>query len=333
MTLTRALADNEATLLLHALLSELDAVRWRDGASKVVNCTTFPDTCAQHDVTSFPAIRLYQRGQSMIRYRGARKASCITSFLRRIKQPAVTRLHDETLDAFASSDSVVFIAHLGRGGDSSTATRLSSLADAYRDRYSFGIAQGSPSDPSVLRCYNNEDGMQHQGADLDQLGALEALLEVCVEPLIPEMSRRNELKYTQASRSIVYFLSSDTGEREAYVAAMRPLAKRLREYLQFVTVDSGEFPDMSHALGVAANRGLVVENLHTGQVYPFRAAERELRATASAQHRIPTPDAVEDFITAIAQGQIEPWNGRYDDGEESMRRRDGATDASRHEEL
>ncbi|GJN85040.1 hypothetical protein PLIIFM63780_008604 [Purpureocillium lilacinum] len=306
-------------------------MQWRGGSSMVVNCTVSPEACAEHDVTSFPAIRLYRRGQSLVRYRGPRKASFITSFLGRIQRPAVTRLTNEKLDAFASSDSVVFIAHLGRD-DGSTASRLSSLADAYRDRYSFGVAQGSLSDQSTLQCHNNEDGMQHRRVDFDHPGALEALLATCAEPLIPEMSRRNELKYTQhAGRSIVYYLSDDASEREAYVAAMRPVTKRLREYLQFVTVDSGEFPDMSHALGVASEGGLVVENLHTGQVYPFRGRERESSAEAKERHRIPAAEAVEDFIMAIAQGHIEPWNGRYGDGD-SMRR-DGGDDASRHDEL
>ncbi|KAL3960325.1 hypothetical protein ACCO45_005442 [Purpureocillium lilacinum] len=313
--LKRALADNEATLVA-AIISELGATQWRGGSSMVVNCTVSPEACAEHDVTSFPAIRLYRRGQSLVRYRATGCDSALTN---------------EKLDAFASSDSVVFIAHLGRD-DGSTASRLSSLADAYRDRYSFGVAQGSLSDQSTLQCHNNEDGMQHRRVDFDHPGALEALLATCAEPLIPEMSRRNELKYTQhAGRSIVYYLSDDASEREAYVAAMRPVAKRLREYLQFVTVDSGEFPDMSHALGVASEGGLVVENLHTGQVYPFRGRERESSAEAKERHRIPAAEAVEDFIMAIAQGHIEPWNGRYGDGD-SMRR-DGGDDASRHDEL
>ena len=129
-------------------------------------------------------------------------SASITSFLGRIQRPAVTRLTNEELDAFASSDSVVFIAHLGRD-DGSTASRLPSLADAYRDRYSFGVAQGSLSDQSTLQCHNNEDGMQHRRVDFDHPGALEALLATCAEPLIPEMSRRNELKYTQVGRPLV----------------------------------------------------------------------------------------------------------------------------------
>lgn len=60
---------------------------------------------------------------------------------------------------------------------------------------------------------------------------------------------------------------------------MRPLAKRHGAYLQLVTVDLTEYPDMTRALGVASATGLV-ENAHTGQAYPYRGGE-------------PTPEAVE----------------------------------------
>ncbi|KAJ6441811.1 protein disulfide-isomerase [Purpureocillium lavendulum] len=331
------------------------------GRLVTVDCSVSHEACVEHDVTSFPAIRLYRRGEATMRYRGPRRASAcvqflsisprikrenadtasIASFLGRIQRPIVSHLTNESLDEFASSDSVVFVAHLGRDGDS-VASRVSCLAGVYRDRYTFGAVQGRPSDPSTLQCHNNEDGTLHRCAKLDSPGAFEALLATCAEPLIPQMSRRNELKYIQAgTRSLVYYMSDDVGEREAYVAALRPVAKRFHEYLQFVTVDSSEFPAMSHALGVASNGGLAVQNLHTGQVYPFRAREESSAGSGAAARRgMPTAEAVEDFITAISRGQVEPWNGRYKDGDESTTG-DGTGDghggdggaASRHDEL
>ncbi|KND94342.1 Protein disulfide-isomerase [Tolypocladium ophioglossoides CBS 100239] len=303
--LKQQLLQNDCTLVA-SLLSEWQTIRG-DATLMSVDCSASRDLCAELDVVSFPAIRLYQRDRPMIRYRGPRKASSITSFLKRIQHPIITRLTNETLDSFASTDSVVFVAHL-HDDDASLLARFSSIAAAYRDRYTFAVAQGMGilTGPSTLQCHNNVDGEEHFQTGLDPVGALEAFVGTCTEPLIPELNRRTELKYRQTGKSLVHYFSDAEADREAYGKAMKPLARAYREYLQFVTVDSSEYPEMPRTLGVAAGRGLAVENPHTGQAFPYRRSRGDSSALTAAE--------VGEFIASISRGNVEPWNGGSSSG-------------------
>lgn len=78
----------------HALLSQWNAVQDDVSSTISIDCGSAKDTCAELDVVSVPAIRLYH-GENMFRFRGPRKASSITSFLRRLQSPAMTRLSEE----------------------------------------------------------------------------------------------------------------------------------------------------------------------------------------------------------------------------------------------
>lgn len=54
---------------------------------------------------------------------------------------------------------------------------------------------------------------------------------------------------------------------------------------------------MPASLGVAAKRGLVVQNPHTGEVFPFR-------------HKLVDAESVSNFIMSISEGKVEAWDGQ-----------------------
>ena len=97
----------------------------------------------------------------------------------------------------------------------------------------------------------------------------------------------------------MYFLAEKAEEREAYVEAMRPVAKKYKEYLNFVTVDAGEYAELTSPLGLppAVFPALAVQNPAFGQVFPYAPG-------ASI-----TPFAVEAFVMEIVQGKVKPWDG------------------------
>ena len=94
---------------------------------------------------------------------------------------------------------------------------------------------------------------------------------------------------------------TDTGtSRDAYAKSMLPLAKQYEDYLNFVTVDAREYPDMGAALGFyKSETGLAVQNTATGDVYPYPAGKSI------------TPDAVEQFIVDISTGAVQAWDGTH----------------------
>ena len=71
------------------------------------------------------------------------------------------------------------------------------VAKQYHDRYSFGIAsvQQGPS----MECYNNDDGVHRSTMEFPSPTSIEVFVRLCATPLIPEMTRRNELSFYEVS--------------------------------------------------------------------------------------------------------------------------------------
>ena len=84
-----------------------------------------------------------------------------------------------------------------------------------------------------------------------------------------------------------------------YSREFTQLAKKYREYLNFVTIDAVEYAYMAPALGlnVEVFPALAVQNPMMGQVFPFD------------QTRDITPEAAEGFILDIVQGRAQPSSG------------------------
>jgi protein disulfide-isomerase A1 len=52
-----------------------------------------------------------------------------------------------------------------------------------------------PHPPAGIGCYNNLDNKQHSSTELDKIEALEEFVKLCSTPLIPELTRRNDVQY------------------------------------------------------------------------------------------------------------------------------------------
>ncbi|GJC95204.1 protein disulfide isomerase [Colletotrichum higginsianum] len=104
-----------------------------------VDCPSTASLCADLDVASFPAIRLYHQDGTKHHFRGPRKASEITAFVRRMLRPAVTPLDDKkAVNSFRDADDVVVVAHLA-ASEEGLRERFAELAARRRDRHTFGL--------------------------------------------------------------------------------------------------------------------------------------------------------------------------------------------------
>lgn len=234
----------------------------------------------------------------------------LASFVKRAVRPAVSRLDDEAdLAAFQTIDDVVFVARLDPR-DAHLGREYARVAAHYRDRATFGAADVRAGEPPAVVCHANADAEQRAVADLSVAGALEDLVAACLAPLVGELTRASETDYLQAGKSLVYYFFSpgavppppSPSPRDAYVDAVRPLAKKYRDYLSFVTVDADEYPDMAPALGLPAGRlpALAVQNPSFGQAFPFRGAEI-------------SAETVDHFVLDIVEGKVPPWAGEVED--------------------
>ncbi|PTB46308.1 hypothetical protein M441DRAFT_126176 [Trichoderma asperellum CBS 433.97] len=303
----KLLAHNEYTLLAcnKKLLKEWKTVEKNVASTATIDCAAASGFCHEMDVVSLPAIRLYQKDGPTTRYRGPRRASPIEAFVKRALRPSVQDIaKQQQLDDFLTSDDYVFLAQL-HSDDKSLDARFRNLAEEFYDRYSFGMASAADASSSGIWCYNNVDESEHTATDLDDADALKKLVDVCTAEVIPQLTRRNELTHLSSGRSLVYYLSKNEAHRQAYTKNLKSTAQQYAQFLTFVTVDSNEYPDLARNLGIRSTGGLAVQNVHNGQVFPFKG-------DTTSSHQIG------QFIVAISEGKAEPWDGTYNEGHDEL---------------
>ncbi|KAK1760233.1 hypothetical protein QBC47DRAFT_448781 [Echria macrotheca] len=311
----RALEENEYTLVACNEKSTSLEQEWTFPAIPSIEVTSIDciyskSLCANYTVSSLPTIRLYHHATLLQRYRGPRRTSSIVSFVKRM----TTRPCNEipTIDAseistFLSSDEVTFLAHLP--STSLIREHFEAQAKKYRDRYTFGITSDT-RDGGRIECYNREDEMHHV-LEVKEIGlvpseGIETFVKKCATPLIPELTRRNEMEIYQSGKSLLHYLPPSPLHLQIFHQQVRPLAKKYQEYLTFLTTSPSEFPDAPSMLGLEdeGGVGLAVQNPATGEVYryPFRG-DLPVRA-----------GEVEGFLGDIVRGKVKAWNRRGDGG-------------------
>lgn len=267
-----------------------------------IDCSSAPSLCQEFSVISYPALRFFDGHGKMTPYRGPRRASSILSYLKRALRPPVTTLDSEAkIASFQPSDDHTVIARISPQ-DAHINAVYAKLAAQYKDRLSFGVAAETVSAATAtttISCFNNADGQHFSITDLTPIDALPKLIQTCLEPVIGAFTRASETKYLRSGKSLVFFFAATPAERDAYVDAMRAVAKMYKEYLVFVTVDAGEYGELAGPLGLVpgAFPALAVQNPMFGQVFPYPRS-REI-----------TPEAVGGFLMDIVQGKVKPWDG------------------------
>ncbi|KAF6788487.1 protein disulfide-isomerase [Colletotrichum sojae] len=99
------------------------------------------------------------------------------------------------------------------------------------------------------------------------------LLQQCTKPLVPEITRRNEMGLLN-----VGLLIHDP------------------EYLIFVIIDANEYSDLASSMGLPreAPEALALQNPKIGKGFPFNG--------------IINPEITEKFILDISDGKIQSWD-------------------------
>lgn len=94
----------------------------------------------------------------------------------------------------------------------------------------------------------------------------------------------------------MYFFSTAEENLDSWTSAVKPLARKYHQYITFVTVDLGEYPDMPALLGLPEDmsQGVAVQNPVLGLSFPFKGDQISV-------------DAVEQLIIDISEGRAEAW--------------------------
>ncbi|KAK4166980.1 hypothetical protein QBC43DRAFT_376923 [Cladorrhinum sp. PSN259] len=270
-----------------------------------IDCSSLPKLCQNQGVSSFPTIRLHHKNGNPSRYRGLRTAHSILQFLERSNRPPISHVTANNITAFQSVDDVVFVGHLGSEPDQEIFT---TVAQKYSDRYSFALSSRPNSDSAVIECFNNPDSTSHSTSDIT-VRNLDAFVKLCSTPLIAEMTRSNELDYYSSGKSIIHYFPSSTQDQNEYITAMRPLAKKYKEYLHFVITHSREFPEAAGMMGLPGRVNMKSEkgrlSVQKGQdVFPYLDGAGDLKSA----------EVVEGFLGDIIRGKVRPWSGEGQEG-------------------
>ncbi|KAK1986081.1 thioredoxin-like domain-containing protein [Colletotrichum cereale] len=328
------LGTQDHTLVASSGQSQLLDAEWpnvaeADDAHLSIDCETESKFCENHDVRSFPAIRLYRSGGEVYdHYRGPRLASKIKSFVKRSLRPAVSGLGAENVTDFSSIDDYVFVLHLtdadaGKG----LYKRFHDLAMAFRDRYSFGVVPAEHQDGgSTLECYNSLDEVKRSTQDLvEDFNSLKSFFEICTNRLVPEMTRENKRYFTEGTGNVLYYFGSYSDDRARFSSSLRETVRKHIKDLEFVTVDPVVFPE------VLANVGLKWD-------FPAMALQDKTRGLVfpSEKNEYITSDMVENFLRSFKDGNASPsfWDPverRTEDGD--MNVDTSSEETATHDEL
>ncbi|KAF4630338.1 hypothetical protein G7Y89_g7802 [Cudoniella acicularis] len=274
-----------------------------------IDCDSDPKFCEQFGINSYPSIKLFRGSEKINRYRGPRKADEILNFLRRSKLPAISFVKKQNLTSFKAADEIVFVAYIPRK-DHALESAFTTVATRNRHRFSFAVTSDeaiSHSEavpfPSIV-CYKTNDGEQKVLAGSSSIKEIENFVEVATEPLIGELTRRNEMKYIKSGKSLIYIFANTEKERSGFRTSFKPLAKKYEEYLSFLTIDAVEYLDMVDPLGLKPGKfpALAVYNPSFGQVFPYD------------QKQTITPEAVETFVLEIVQGKRQAYGSGSENG-------------------
>lgn len=239
----------------------------------------------------------------------------IRSFLQRALRPTVSTVTEKNLTSFRRIDEIVFVAQMAHE-HAVFKHRFETIAKRYGDRFSFAVMT-SQHETTVV-CYNIK-GVEMVLPDLTTVDALQNFVKQCSAPLIPELTRRNEMEYSSVSylvaqsvpavetnlivlqkgKSFVHYFVSSAGQRDDYVTEMLPLAKKYEEYLLFTTIDVNEYPEMLPVYGQRPGTSKVLSVYHpsNGQIFPHRKMEKADAAV------------VEQFLVDIIEGKVKSWSG------------------------
>ena len=229
----------------------------------------------------------------------------IVAYIRRLTLPIVSNLDSNNMASFKNIDEHVFVAHL-TSDDTTSQSLFKSLAARNYHRFSFGLASNvrlakaeNVPIPSIVAYHHSEGGKEFFSGDW-QLKTLAEFVERAATPLIGELTRRNELKYLQAGKSLLYLFASTSSERSHYQEILKPLAKKYKDYINFVTIDALEYAHMAPGLGLkeGAVPALALLNPMFGQVFPFQAEQGGKKIDL---------EVLEEWMLDIVGGKVKPW--------------------------
>ncbi|KAF2035654.1 hypothetical protein EK21DRAFT_54356 [Setomelanomma holmii] len=228
-----------------------------------IDCNQEVELCREHDINSFPTIRLLERDggvegkMRMTRYRGPRTQNAIRSFVRKRELPVVTHIQADNLASFKVIDDVVVLAYL-RPDQTELLEAFRVVAQLHHLDYIFGYTT-SPTNPNTsethpdtnntpvpsIICYKNFDADHHSLPGPFAQASIESFLAASTPNVIKTFREKDLDTFMQPSKLTCYIFTTtdETAKRAHY--ALTQLARKYERYVVFGIVDAGRYEEMA----------------------------------------------------------------------------------------
>ncbi|KAF8655219.1 hypothetical protein AX16_003126 [Volvariella volvacea WC 439] len=269
-----------------------------------VDCVEEADFCQANGVQGYPTLKVYKDGVPS-EYKGPRQADGIVSYMIKQSLPAVSEVTAANHEEFKKADKLVVLAYLSSPTDA-PAPEFSATAEQHRDDYLFGLTtdkeaiEAAGVTPPAIVAYRSFDEPQSEfpfpASSLTTQELTDWVKELAI-PVIDEVSGENYAIYAQSAKPLAYlFLDPTEANRDEYIEAIRPIAKKYKSKVNFVWIDAIRFGDHARALNLQETKwpSFVIQDLVLQLKYPLDQSEEY------------TPEAAADWVARYLDGKLEP---------------------------
>lgn len=184
---------------------------------------------------------------------------------------------------------------------------FSAAAESHRDDYLFGLTadkdaiEAAGVKPPAIVVYRTFDEPKTEfpvpiSSSLTKKDIEDWIAELAV-PIIDEVNGENYNLYASSSKPLAYlFLDPTLEDKETHIAAIKPVATKYKQKVNFVWIDALKFGDHAKALnlGEAKWPAFVIQNIEKQLKYPYD------------QSKDLTPEGVEAWVRQYVNGELQP---------------------------
>lgn len=194
--------------------------------------------------------------------------------------PAISEVTASSIEDFKKADKIVVIAYVSSSTDA-PAPDFSATADAHRDDYLFGLATDkdvieaegvTPPAIVVYRSFDEPKSEYPYPISSVTKKDLENWIADLAIPTIDEVTGENYAVYANSRKPLAYlFLDPTQEDKDAHIAAIKPIAAKYKSQMNFVWIDAVKFGDHAKALNLMEAKwpAFAVQNLEKQLKYPI----------------------------------------------------------------
>ena len=208
-------------------------------------------------------------------------------------------------EEFQKADKIVVVAYLASPTDE-PAAEFSATAEKHRDDFLFGIstdheaitaAHVTPPTIIVYRSFDEPRVEYPYPVASSKVADIEEWVKDLAIPILDEVSGENYAVYAQSPKPLAYLFLDPTDEKkQEYINAVKPVATRYKNKINFVWIDAVKFGDHAKALNLPEAKwpSFVIQELSTQLKYPH------------SQNQAVSGESVTHWVERYLDGKLEP---------------------------